>query len=455
MNTLEAITAINKIATTPGKNDKVDLLTVALSDPDFQEICRYAYDPFTRFYMTSNKMPVLEKSNEKAEDWSKVRYLLDLLSQRKITGTSARATVKEILESQSEESQELFRRIVDKSLKFGCSASSINKARKLTVPEFNVMLAEPIKHKKTGAIQAEFPAAVSPKIDGYRCIAIVDLNDESVEFRSRAGMLFTSCENVKDDMVAAAKEIMRHTQGRIPFNSNTVCVDGEITCGEDINDFKTTSTIMRRDNGHSEHTKFHAFDFFPVEAMRTGDKKGKDTYGKFQNRYNILMNAANPHVQDASRVNCVRHYRVQNMEEAVGKYNDFRAQGYEGAMVKSLDGLYHFRRNKAWAKMKEIETHDLTIVAMEEGERGKQFEGMLGALSVAYRSDEFPDNTVNVASGLTIEQRGKFWGDESLIGRVIEVAAHEESVDSDGVPSLRHPRFIQFRDTPENPGVVV
>jgi len=76
------------------------------------------------------------------------------------------------------------------------------------------------------------------------------------------------------------------------------------------------------------------------------------------------------------------------------------------------------------------------ITGLQEG-TGK-FEGQLGALVV-----NFEGVTVNVGSGLTDALRESIWLDkDSHIGRLVEVEYHEVTPDK----SLRHPRFIRFRD---------
>lgn len=90
-------------------------------------------------------------------------------------------------------------------------------------------------------------------------------------------------------------------------------------------------------------------------------------------------------------------------------------------------------------KLKNESSEDLIIVDLEEGEKGKKYEGLLGALVV-----DFKGVRVSVSSGLSDVQRTQFWHNkEEVIGRIIEVEYHEVTPDG----SLRHPRFKRFRDT--------
>ena len=52
--------------------------------------------------------------------------------------------------------------------------------------------------------------------------------------------------------------------------------------------------------------------------------------------------------------------------------------------------------------------------------------------------------TVSIGTGFSDEQRQEFWNcKDKLIGRIIEIKYQNETVRD----SVRHPRFIKFRDS--------
>ena len=86
------------------------------------------------------------------------------------------------------------------------------------------------------------------------------------------------------------------------------------------------------------------------------------------------------------------------------------------------------------------------VVDVEEGD-GRN-KGTLGALVVKYK-----DNTVNVGSGFTDEERKNFWENrEDIIGRVIEVKYKEITTDKKtGLESLQFPVFCGLREIGKEP----
>jgi ATP-dependent DNA ligase len=114
----------------------------------------------------------------------------------------------------------------------------------------------------------------------------------------------------------------------------------------------------------------------------------------------------------------------------------------EGAIVKPLDGLYELKRTWGWMKLKAEETEDLRVVGVFEGEG--RFQGMLGGLIVDRNGV-----SVRVGGGFSDEQRRELWsGGVKVCNRLIEVEFHEVIKETG---SLRHPRFLRFRDDLPNP----
>ena len=116
------------------------------------------------------------------------------------------------------------------------------------------------------------------------------------------------------------------------------------------------------------------------------------------------------------------------------------AEGKEGLML-NRNCKYFTRRHNGILKVKQFYTVDLEIVDLEEGTG--RLSGTLGAFVVRYKN-----NYLRVGSGMTDDQRKKFWDDGlNLIGRVIEVKYKDESYDRrTGLRSLQFPTFVQLRE---------
>ena len=114
-------------------------------------------------------------------------------------------------------------------------------------------------------------------------------------------------------------------------------------------------------------------------------------------------------------------------------------------MVKPINGVYECKRSSLWLKVKPFIEVSLTVKDVEEG-TGRNV-GKLGALIVE-GTDDGKFIKTNVGSGLTDDNRDKFWSSkEKLIGQVVEVRADAitQNQDAKDEYSLRFPRFLRFR----------
>jgi hypothetical protein len=95
--------------------------------------------------------------------------------------------------------------------------------------------------------------------------------------------------------------------------------------------------------------------------------------------------------------------------------NNYIAQGDEGVIIKDPEAVYHYRRNKAWLKVKAINSATLKVIGTTEG-KGKR-KGMVGALMC---SSECGKVKVNVGSGLSDADVALFTK-SSPVGKYVEV----------------------------------
>jgi ATP-dependent DNA ligase len=69
--------------------------------------------------------------------------------------------------------------------------------------------------------------------------------------------------------------------------------------------------------------------------------------------------------------------RVSSIGDMIAKFREFRAQGYEGAIVRNVAGLYANKRSNDLQKVVETITEEFPIMGVEEGS-GK-LQGHVGA----------------------------------------------------------------------------
>ena len=342
--------------------------------------------------------------------------LLDDLSARRVTGNDALESIQNKSKYFGEAIATVFLRILGKDLRCGVGAKTINSVFKGLIPQFELMLASKYDASKWNS----FPCFVEPKLDGIRVVAVCDAEHE-VEIYSRGGKPLPALDFIKSQIASLQKAY---------FKGQDVMFDGEVL-GESFNH---TVSIARKRDVDATGAVFHIFDLVTAPAGKTIQdvmvQGARDV--AYETRRSKLEAARNV-VNHSPNLALVDPVFASNEEDIANAYAEFRSQGLEGAVVKAASGRYEFKRSKGWQKIKGEETYDLEVVDILEG-TGK-YEGMLGAVVV-----DFNGVNVRVGSGFSDEDRKELG--ESIIGKVVEVEAHEVTPDG----SLRHPRFVRIRE---------
>lgn len=420
---------IQDIGAADGRNEKERLLALFLQDETAKRVVDWAYNPFITFGITP---PEKVDRNTKAKgDLAWIEPLLVGLSTREYTGSDAAVRVQEALEALSPNASELLRRILIKDLRCGIAASSINKALPGMIPVFGVMRAHSFEEKRI----KHWPVAVEPKMDGFRGVW---LNEQDPAIYTRSGNVMNPAQGLANDINAALPSTS--------FDRGLIAIDGEVMSG----DFNKTSGDLRRKSASADDAVFHIFDVFRADVFAGATPP---PYSERRAQVMKLVAELKPILGD--RVVAAPSYFANSVEEVMGYYERFRARGFEGAMVKKLDGTYKAGKSHDWLKIKAEETEDLIIKDAFPGEPGTKYADCLGGVIVDRQGVD-----VRVGGGFSDDQRKKLWDDYlhdvalretnaallltegKLLGRMIEVEYHE--VTKDG--SLRHPRFKRFRD---------
>jgi DNA ligase-1 len=438
MNSNRIYAIIEQIAQTGSKLGKEALVREHGADEDFKRALVAALNPFVTYGIA--KVP--EASVGSAEFSSITWRLLDDLASRSLSGNRAREVLQTHLAGLTSESAELLKRIVTKDLRAGFSESTVNKALPGLVPTFDCMLAHPFDAKRVKA----WPVIVEPKFDGVRVLAFVDVPGEQVCFLSRNGKEFTVFDHLKQPII----DLLRDRAFRLEGWLNTCVLDGEVVSGT----FNNTVSEVRKKSKQAKDATFAVFDMVPRECLTLRSKEASKRAGSYADR-RALMSAIFPHFERGAkttehRVAMLPAIYCHDAAEVEAVYAEFLAARLEGAIAKDMDGLYECKRSYAWMKLKPEETIDVPIVGAFQG-TGK-YANTLGGLIVDV-------NGVQVrVSGMTDEQRDQMWAAYQrdsdpggtrydgwvgeLLGRLIEVEYHEVTPDG----SLRHPRFMRFRD---------
>ena len=365
--------------------------------------------------------------------WQPFTELADSLYTRKLTGHAAKDAIELAMSVATiDQWNGWYRRILIKDLRCGVSEKTVNKvAKKLKldkykVPVFECMLAhDSANHEK----KVKGKKLLEPKLDGVRCITVVDYESRTVTQYTRNGKVLENFSHITEALEYYMDEIGR-----------SYVLDGEVV-SDSFQDLM--KQVHRKDNVQSSDAVLHLFDFIPLADFQKGVWDKPQTYRSNLVKYWVLENeSVLKHVQaleweevDLSTPEGEQRFVELNKAAVDG--------GYEGVMIKDVDAPYECKRTHAWLKAKPFIEVTLEVVDVEEG-TGRN-EGRLGAL-VCRGEDDGRMVEVNCGSGFSDSDRDTFWNSrDALIKQLVEVRADAITQNQDGTYSLRFPRFKTFR----------
>ena len=407
---------LNKEAILEAEKDNVELM----------EGIHLALSPYITFGV--KKVPSFSGPDGQGLPWEVFKELCELLATRQLTGDDARSAIELALSASTKNQwNDWYRRILIKDLRCGVSEKTVNKVVKGAVPVFECMLAhDGANHEK----KIKGTKLLEPKLDGVRCITVVNYEARTVVQYTRNGKVLENFSHITDSLLTHIDDLGR-----------SYVLDGEVVSDS----FQTLmKQVHRKDDVQSGDARLMLFDMIPLVEF----KEGKSTLG--QRRRSNLLRSFKPTFNKCGNIDVIPQIEV-NLDEMVGEVQ-FRAYnkeaieaGFEGIMIKDPNAMYECKRSASWLKMKPFIEVSLTVTAVEEG-TGKN-EGKLGAL-ICEGEDDGKVIQVNVGSGFTDDQRAEYWADkDTMLGQIVEVRADAatRSQDSEDVYSLRFPRFLRFR----------
>lgn len=406
---------------------KAVILQSQLNNQLLKRVLQYTYDSYKQYYLRPSNIPDDIKIRfPKGDDdyqWSVFLNTLDRLNAREITGGAAIEAIRDSFCYITEENEFWMRRVLDRHLNIGITSKTVNKIYEELIPVFLVQLAHPYNSKDGSVssagkfIDSKSLIAIEPKLDGFRCVAIV--RDGACILYSRNGKVIS--DNFEDTIVKQLSELNRSKK------IGDLVLDGELMGP----DFRSTAQMVHRKIKLAEVDNFwyNVFDWMPLKEWlnQTPSMNAQITREQLEDMNLELQ---------CKHVRLVERIIVPPSERK--KYHDiFVAQKYEGIMLKSLDTTYEFKRGKNVVKYKEFFDEDLEVVGFEEGKVGSENEGVLGAIIVKNGTVR-----VNVGSGFSREQRQDIWSNQSKY-RFSIAEIRYQGITEDG--SLRFPTFRRWR----------
>jgi len=414
---------------------KEAILATAMEEglDEFFHGLRMALDKLYTFGV--KQVPTKDEEGGQGLAWANFVVLAEQLYRRELTGHAARDAINLAVSVATQEQWNgWYRRILIKDMRAGFGEKSVNTvAKKLKKPEYSVPVFEVMLAHDGANHEAKIQGKklVEPKLDGVRCLTVVDYESRSVTMYTRNGK---ELENFP--------HITKFLEDNLDNIARSYVFDGEVVSDT----FQTLMTqVHRKSNVKASDARLMLFDVVPLSEF----KQGCSVMGQ-RRRSSFLKENFSKLIGDSGSIDIVaqREFDLDVFTDKIEfiEYNRSMVDaGYEGIMIKDPNGRWEGKRSTAWLKQKPFIEVSLAVVAVEEGTGRNQ--GKLGAV-VCEGEDNGKRIVVNVGSGFSDEQRAEFWeAKDSLIGQVVEVRADAatRSQDSEAVYSLRFPRFLRFR----------
>ena len=411
---------------------KEAVLAEAMSEglDEFFEGVRMCLDKLYTFGI--KQVPIKEEDGGQGLSWDNFKQLAESLYRRELTGHAAREAVA-LAMGVATQSQwnDFYRRILIKDLRCGVSEKTVNsvakkqKKPKYSVPVFECQLShDSSDHEK----KLKGKKIVEPKLDGVRCLTVIDYEQRTVTQYTRNGKVLENFGHVTEYLAGFMDEFGR-----------SYVLDGEIMSTSFQNLMKQ---VHRKDNVNANDAVLNLFDIIPLVEF----KQGKSVMGQ-RRRSEFLKNFENI-FNDSGFINIVpqREFDLDVFTDEI-EFKDYMKEmveaGYEGIMIKDPNAKYECKRSANWLKAKPFIEISLEITDVEEG-TGRNV-GRLGAI-ICHGVDNGREIQVNVGSGFSDSDRSEFWDSrDTLPGQVVEVRADAITQNQDGSYSLRFPRFLRFR----------
>lgn len=300
------------------------------------------------------------------------------------------------------------KQMYEKKIKSGYTPDlELAKSTKNTLKGIKPMLAFPIEKKENKVV---FPAIVQPKLDGMRCIAIVENYKCTLYSRSQK-------------IIPTLPHINKAIERTCELNKfENIILDGELYNHEDKDNFNRLMSLIKRDEPHKdcEHIEYHIYDIVNEE----------------ENFYNRTEKIASIIDEDMTfKLHGLDSYSVNSKEDIEEAFRYYLNLGYEGAMYRNPQMPYESKRSNGLLKVKVMDDAEFEIIGVNEG--NGRLKGHAGAFVCKCKSGTFKAKL----KGKLDELKKFFENQDEYIGKMLTVQF--QGLTPDGIP--RFPVGLRIR----------
>ena len=414
---------------TNSNTDKLKVLEQYANNESVRKALEYTYNTFKQYGVTSENCKKL--SHLASYGYSSLFDILNDLNSRYLTGHNAISAVNGFVAA-NKRHEDLIFSIIDRNLKTRSTASMINKVIPGLIPTFDVALANSFDEKMAKKVNFnEDNWYVSRKLDGCRCICIIDENGEPKYF-SRAGNEFLTLKNLDAEIISLGLK-------------NTV-IDGEI-CMLDENgneNFQGIIKEIKRKDHTIENPFFYMFDILTLEEFV--NKEGTTPFSIRNVQLDNLF-----FEREFKNIGYLEQKLLIDERMLTHYIGLAKENNWEGLMLRK-DATYQGKRSNDVLKVKQFYDAEYVVVDIQNGPfrvivDGKEVEEDVMRNVVI----EHKGYKVDVGSGFNLEQRRLYKENPELIlGKQITVQYFEESHNQNGGISLRFPTVKAIYETERN-----
>lgn len=261
-----------------------------------------------------------------------------------------------------------------------------------------------------------WPALAQPKLDGHRCVAVVE--NGVCTLWSRSQKPITSMPHIIAEIEANISDGFNGVRGP----NVTIVLDGELYNHDYRDKFEELTKLIRPPDPRSgkENVQYHVYDIID------------DVHD--QNTRQLALNtiANNPAWKYVKFVDTLL---VEDEAEMNDAFVEWEEAGYEGAILRNRDALYKHKRSYDLQKVKNFNDAEYEVIDVVQG-RGK----MEGKAIFVCKTDA--GDTFNVKMMGALDDLEAYLDDKDYwIGQ--ELTVKFQGITNGGVP--RFPVGLRFR----------
>ncbi|MDB2160121.1 hypothetical protein PMX22_09940 [Clostridium butyricum] len=419
-------TILCEIEIAKGK-EKQNVLQKYKDDQDFTDILVLAYND-NKYGFSKNKLrKELDRYKEYNSNfhsyWDNGFDMCEALATSNINN-KLRDAVYSTLSAMSEDSQEVWIRVLTKDLKCGISVTSINKAIPNLIPVWTIQKASTYKE---GKIKDGTWIGITLKENGIHGTYYDGI------IKSRQNKVFEGLDHIINEINILLQYFPYYVfEGELIRDNIDNLLDNE--------NFRLTTSILSDETADKTPIKLDLFDLLPQKEFDLAGVSTR-TYKERLEQLKQIQSLINELGLKYIGV-CEILYEGTDVSQIQKQLDIVDSKGLEGCVV-SLDKYYQRKRLTTLFKVKSWKDADCKIIGYEEGTIGSKYEGMLGAFIIDYKG-----NKVSVGGGYSDEQRQEMWDNrDKYMGKILQVKFKEETKNKEtGLVSLQFGTFVCIRE---------